>query len=140
MPITFVPDAGDVLMCDFTGFIPPEMTKLRKVVVLSPRSRVSFPGTYLVAPLSKTPLSTPEPFHFEFPPRSYVFLDPIEPVWAKTNMVTCVAAVRLDRVKLNGRYTAAKIRREDLLRVRVWTIESQTEVAVRMALGGGGGQ
>ncbi len=55
MPITFVPDPGDVLMCDFTtGFQPPEMVKVRKVVVLSPRSRTAMPDTLLVVPLSKT--------------------------------------------------------------------------------------
>jgi len=27
MSIPFVPNAGTVLMCDFSGFVPPEMTK-----------------------------------------------------------------------------------------------------------------
>ena len=119
MPITFVPDAGDVLMCDFNGFVAPEMTKLRKVVILSPRSRISFPGTYLVVPLSKTPPVPLEPCHCEFRPRSYDFLDPVESVWAKANMMTCVATVRLDRLKLHGRFSAARIRREDLARIRL---------------------
>jgi mRNA interferase MazF len=55
MPITFIPDAGDVLMCDFsTGFVPPEMVKTRRVIVLSPRNRARIPGTYIVVPISKT--------------------------------------------------------------------------------------
>ena len=54
----FIPDAGDVLMCDFTtGFIPPEMTKKRKVIVLSTRPRGYYPDTYIVVPVSKTPPS-----------------------------------------------------------------------------------
>jgi mRNA interferase MazF len=118
MAITFVPDAGDVLMCDFTGFRAPEMTKVRKVVVLSPRSRVIFPSTYLVVPISKTPPSLPEPHHCEFKPRSYHFFDQVESVWAKADMVTCVAAHRLDRMKINGRYSRAQIRKEDLLAIR----------------------
>jgi mRNA interferase MazF len=105
MAITFVPDAGDVLICDFDGFKAPEMTKVRRVVVLSPRSRVTFPGTYLVVPISKTPPSRPEPHHCEFKPRSYHFFDQTESVWAKADMVCCVAAHRLDRVKINGRYS-----------------------------------
>lgn len=119
MPITFVPDAGDVLMCDFTtGFQPPEMVKVRKVVVLSVRSRVTIPDTYLVVPLSKTAPSPPEGCHHEFKPRSYHFLDEIESVWAKADMVTCVGKHRLDRVKLNGKYSRVCIRRDDLMAIR----------------------
>jgi len=82
MAITFVPDSGDVLMCDFIGFIAPEMTKVRRVIVLSPRSRDVFPGTYLVVPVSKTPPSRPEPHHHEFRPRGYDFFDQGQwPIW-----------------------------------------------------------
>jgi mRNA interferase MazF len=118
MPITFVPDAGDVLMCDFTGFIAPEMTKVRRVVVLSPRSRTNFPGTYIVVPVSKTPPVPPRAHHCEFKPRAYYFFDDVEPVWAKADMITCVAASRLDRLKINGRYTGCRIRKEDLDAIR----------------------
>jgi len=52
MSIPFVPNAGTVLMCDFSGFVPPEMTKVRHVVVISPRSRRTNlqNGTCLVVP------------------------------------------------------------------------------------------
>lgn len=121
MPISFVPDAGDVLMCDFTGFAAPEMTKVRRVIVLSPRSRVIFPETYLVVPVSKTPPLSPRPHHCEFRPRTYPFFDQVESVWAKANMLTCVAARRLDRIRLNGRYGRAQITKEDLTLVR-WAV------------------
>ena len=40
MPLTFHPDPGTLLVCNFdTGFIPPEMVKRRLVVVISPRLR-----------------------------------------------------------------------------------------------------
>ncbi|MGA3027516.1 MAG: type II toxin-antitoxin system PemK/MazF family toxin [Bryobacteraceae bacterium] len=118
MAITFIPDAGDVLMCDFTGFVAPEITKVRRVIILSPRSRRRFPGTYLVIPMSKTPPAPPEPHHCEFKPNSYFFLDPVEPVWAKADMLTCVASYRLDRLKVNGRYCRVQIRKDDLHAVR----------------------
>ena|ERR1700677_2779434 len=118
MAITFVPDAGDVLMCDFTGFVAPEMTKIRRVVVLSPRSRRTFPDTYLVVPISKTPPATREAHQCEFSPGSYFFFDPVEAVWAKTDMVTCVSAHPLERLKINGRYLRGQIREKDLQRVR----------------------
>lgn len=118
MSITFVPEPGTVLMCDFSGFQPPEMTKTRQVVVLSSRSRVCFPSTYIVVPVSKTPPSLVDGCHCEFKPRSYDFFDPVEKVWAKADMTTCVAKHRLDRVKVAGRYAHARLRAEDLLRVR----------------------
>lgn len=118
MPISFVPDAGDVLTCDFTGFQPPEMTKIRRVVVLSPRSRVRFPNTYLVVPISKTPPATAEDGHCEFRPRSYFFFDQVEAVWAKTDMLSCVANHRLNRIRLNGRSVRGQVRKEDLHRIR----------------------
>jgi uncharacterized protein YifN (PemK superfamily) len=119
MAITFVPDPGDVLMCDFTtGFVPPEMVKVRRVVVLSPRSRTRFPGTYIVVPISKTAPSPPEGCHCEFKPNAYEFFDPVESVWAKADMIACVAAHRLDRVRVNRRYNRVQIRKADLLRIK----------------------
>jgi mRNA interferase MazF len=119
MAIIFVPDPGDVLMCDFsTGFKPPEMVKVRRVVVLSPRNRARIPGTYIVVPISKTTPAPPEGCHCEFKPRSYDFFDPVESVWAKADMVVSVAAHRLDRVRLNGRYMRVQIRKADLQRVK----------------------
>jgi mRNA interferase MazF len=139
--ITFVPDAGDVLMCDFRGFVKPEMTKLRRVIILSPRSRVTFPDTYIVVPVSRTPPSCPEPYHCEFKARSYYFFDQGESVWAKADMVTCVAAHRLDRILINGRYSRAQVKKDDLHLVRRAILHAlgmeswkQAEVIVRKAL------
>jgi uncharacterized protein YifN (PemK superfamily) len=81
LPITFVPDAGDVLMCDFRGLQPPEMHKTRRVIVLSPRARDYMPSTYLVVPVTKTSPLSPRPCHCDFEPRSYHFFDPVEMVW-----------------------------------------------------------
>ena len=105
-------------MCDFTGFQPPEMTKIRRVVVLSCRSRVTFPNTYIVVPISKTPPSPVDGCHCEFKPRAYDFFDLVEPVWAKADMITCVARHRLDRLKVGGHFTATRIRADDLTRLR----------------------
>jgi uncharacterized protein YifN (PemK superfamily) len=118
MPLTFVPDPGDVLMCDFEGLTPPEMTKKRRVIVLSPKSRTHFPETFLVVPVSKTPPVPPQNHHCEFKARAYDFFHPTESVWALANMLTCVKRSRLDRIKINNRFTAARIRKADLLAVR----------------------
>jgi uncharacterized protein YifN (PemK superfamily) len=118
MPITFVPSPGDVLMCNFEGFKPPEMTKNRKVVILSPRCRIGFPSTYIVVPISKTTPNQLEGCHCEFAPGKYGFFHATESVWAKADMVSCVAASRLDRVEHNGRFSRVQIRAVDLLAVR----------------------
>ena len=118
MAITFVPDAGDVLICDFTGFVAPEMTKTRRVIVLSPRSRRIIPRTYLVVPVSRTVPVPREPCHHEFHAKSYPFFDQTQSVWVKADMVTCVAAHRLDRVKILGRFARCSLLKEDLNAVR----------------------
>lgn len=118
MPIQHVPDAGDVLMCDFTGFVAPEMTKVRRVVVLSPRSRSVLRGTYVVVPISKSQPAPVEAHHCEFVPRAYDFFDMTESVWAKADMVTCVGYHRLERMRINGRFGPARISSAHLLAVR----------------------
>ncbi len=60
MPLTFSPRPGEIVICDFsTGFRPPEMVKVRPVVVISPRRRTSQLVT--VVPLSTTPPDPVEP-------------------------------------------------------------------------------
>lgn len=116
MAITFVPDAGDVLMCDFKGLQPPEIHKRRRVIVLSPRSRDHIPSTFLVVPISKTSPATPRSCHCEFKPRSYHFFDPAESVWALGDMVIHVASWRLDRMLMHGKHYRAQVRLKDLIR------------------------
>src|SRR5580658_2693110 len=100
MAINFVPKAGHVLMCDFRDFKPPEMTKVRHVIVISPRERRFFPGTYIVVPVSMTPPAPAAPHHVEFKCGSYGFFDPRQSVWALGDMVTSVAYHRLERLKV----------------------------------------
>ncbi len=94
------------------------MTKVRRVVILSPRSRTVLRGTYLVVPISKSAPCPAQDHHCEFRPGAYHFFDPVESVWAKADMVTCVAWARLDRVKMNGRFTGAQIRKADLVSIK----------------------
>ena len=56
-------------------------------------------------------------------------------------MVTCVASHRLDRVRINGRYSRAQIRKEDLFLIRKAVLHAlgmetwqQAEVIVRTKL------
>ena len=101
MAISFHPDPGTILICDFsTGFQPPEMVKIRPVVVISPRRRVG--SALTVVPLSSVPPVPLEPWHYLLPPGSYP--PARSDMWAKCDMVTTVSPARLDRVKtkING--------------------------------------
>jgi len=115
--IQHVPHAGEVLYCNFEDLNPPEITKTRKVVVLSPRDRDSFPQTFLVVPVSKT-FRSASPCHCEFRARSYHFFDERESVWALCDMVMCVARRRLNGFRINGRNVKTRISAADLTRVR----------------------
>ncbi|HEY1931692.1 MAG TPA: type II toxin-antitoxin system PemK/MazF family toxin [Acetobacteraceae bacterium] len=96
MPLTFHPGPGAIAICDFSrGFQPPEMVKVRPVVVISPRRRSGQLVT--VVPLSSTAPVPVDPWHYNLPPGAY---PPARgPIWAKCDMVTTVALERLDRVK-----------------------------------------
>lgn len=118
MPITFHPNPGTVLICDFaTGFQPPEMVKRRHIVVMSPRRR-HHSGLCLVVPFSTVMPYPIERFHHVIPIGAYPFFDPAKDTWAKGDMVTCVAFHRLDRVILNGRYVTPRLRAEDFAAIQ----------------------
>lgn len=99
MPLTFHPGPGAIVICDFsTGFRPPEMVKVRPVVVISPRRRTTQLAT--VVPLSSTAPVPAEPWHYRLPPGVY---PPARgPIWAKCDMVATVSFDRFDRVRVKS--------------------------------------
>jgi len=118
MPITFHPQPGTVLISDFsTGFQPPEMVKRRHVVVVSPR-RHHYSGLCLVVPFSTVAPNPVEAFHHLIPVGVYPFFHPKKDVWAKGDMLTCLAFRRLDRVLLNGRYSAPNLQLDDFAAIQ----------------------
>jgi uncharacterized protein YifN (PemK superfamily) len=99
MPITFAPDPGQILMCDFTnGFMRPEMQKIRHCVVVSPKKHT---GTCLVVPLSLDPPDIIENWHYCFPHNAYLCMAQDIDIWAKGDMLTHAAFARLNRPKEN---------------------------------------
>ena len=118
-------------MCDFSGFIPPEMTKIRHVVVISPRSRrVNINnGTCLVVPFSTQPPTYVEPFRVLIEKGVYPFFHADKEVWAKANLISHVSFSRLDRVLIDGRHSHAELSPEDFKRI---------QIAVSHAVGAGG--
>jgi uncharacterized protein YifN (PemK superfamily) len=98
MAIQFHPDRGDVLICDFSDFKAPEMTKRRPVVVLSPKRRHG-PDVVTVVPLSTMPPNPQQIWHCKL---SLALPDPYSALthWVKGDMVYSVALRRLNLFKL----------------------------------------
>jgi uncharacterized protein YifN (PemK superfamily) len=119
MPITFVPQTGHVLMCDFTtGFVRPEMQKKRHCVVVSPRYR-QHTGCCLVVPFSTVAPNPIEPHHYVIAADKYPFFAEGLEIWAKADMLTHAAFSRLDRVLVQGRYTSPLLDHDDLYGIQM---------------------
>ena len=131
MPIQFPVAPGTVLLCDYdTGFRPPEMTKRRPVVVISPRLPHR-DGLCTVVPLSGSPPLRELPYQCRLnlaeplpPPFSYSVW------WVKCDMLATVGFGRLDLFRTardqTGRrkYVHPKVSPEDLARVRACVLSA----------------
>jgi uncharacterized protein YifN (PemK superfamily) len=96
LPLKFHPGPGAIVICDYsTGFQPPEMVKVRPVVVISPRRRTG--GIVTVVPISSVSPTPIEPWHYRLP--LGVYPPARGEVWIKGDMVAAVALSRLDRVR-----------------------------------------
>ena len=130
MAITFIPKPGMVLMCDFGPVetdvqapglmkgplqVPPEMTKRRFVVVLTP-SKKAF-GTCIVVPLSTKVPSPILKHHHRIKSGKYSFLNGKDS-WIKADMLTVVSLARLDRVKDNGKWASPEVSPEDFTTIK----------------------
>ena len=99
MAINFHPRAGMVLMCDFSGSVPPEINKIRPVVVVTP-AHVRRGELATVVPLSTAPPRPIYAYHHRLISASYP--GAAGEVWAKCDLVTSVSYARLDRIKLDS--------------------------------------
>ena len=100
MALMYYPNQGEILLCNYGGnVVPPEMDKLRPIVVISPRlrRRENLVG---IVPLSTTAPHVMEAFHCQIElgvPLPRPFDSPI--MWAKCDMIATVSKDRLDRFK-----------------------------------------
>ena len=119
-----------ILMCNFDmATVPPEMRKVRRVVVVSPKSynkrpSMTVPGKCIVVPFSATPSYVPRPSHVSISQGSYKSLS--KPVWAICEMVSHVSHARLDRVAHGSGFLSETMAPTDLALI---------EDALRHALG-----
>ncbi len=84
------------MICDFAGYVVPEMIKVRPVVVIA-RNRKN--GQLVtVVPLSTTAPTTLEDHHHELAANPLPGKSGVR-CWAKCDMLATVSLARLDRVK-----------------------------------------
>ena len=88
-------------MCDFSGYVMPEIVKTRRVVIVSPRNHAA--QVVLVVPVSTTAPKKILPVHVHILAPSYRCFQHQE-VWVKADLVAHVRMDRLDRVKIGGRF------------------------------------
>lgn len=97
--IKFHPKKGTVLCCDFSrGFQPPEMVKVRPVVVITPQLP-GRPGLCTVVPLSTVEPAPMQAYHHKMDPDSLTPKLQKADCWAKCDMLYTVGLERLDRIR-----------------------------------------
>jgi uncharacterized protein YifN (PemK superfamily) len=126
MALQFAVTRGTILRCDYDrgGFQPPEMVKVRPVIVVSPR----LPHRdYLcaVVPISGDHAGRDLPYvvRLEFnPPLPYPFSYSV--AWAKCDMLATVSFARLDMFRTERdqsdkrKYLRPRLKQEDFDRVK----------------------
>lgn len=95
MALRYHPEIGTIVICDYDGFIEPEMVKRRPVIIVSPRFR-NREGLCTIVPLSTTPPNPVMPYHYKLkldkplpPPYDSSFH------WVKGDMLATVSFSRL---------------------------------------------
>jgi uncharacterized protein YifN (PemK superfamily) len=108
-------------MCDFDGFVEPEMVKKRPVVVIA-RNR-SNSKLVTVVPLSCTPPTQMESHHYELP-RNPVPAHKGKTCWAKCDMLATVAIARMDRLKKGWERVTPEVTAADLEAIRLGVVNA----------------
>ena len=121
MPINFVPERGRILICNYDlARIHPEIDKIRRAVVVSPRSynhrHGAGPGRCIVVPFSgRDPGIYLSLSDIPFPAGVYQTIS--VHTWAVCSAVMSVSHARLDRVRVGGTYPAEYLSNQDLARI-----------------------
>lgn len=120
MPLLFQPRQKSIVMCDFSGFVVPEMVKMRPVVVLAKHKHNSQLVT--IVPLSTTEPDEIAAHHHEISVCPFPDKPKATRMWAKCDMVYTVSLHRLDRYKMkipNGRkYIVPALADNDFLSIK----------------------
>jgi uncharacterized protein YifN (PemK superfamily) len=115
--LSFVPAPGSIVICNFEGYLLPEMVKKRRVVVVSPMRPFKYvtDATVIVVPLSEVEPQPLLPWHYGIPAGRYAGL---RMCWAKGDLVAHVGLMRMDRIFHRGNWIIPVVNAGDLLAVR----------------------
>jgi uncharacterized protein YifN (PemK superfamily) len=121
-PLPYHPRPGEVLRCNYSGLNPPEMCKVRWVVVLSPKF-VNRDDLCTVIPLSLSVPQRPASYHVKLDKDPYPKGKPNVEVWAKCDMLMTVCYQRLScwyqgRAYGKRNYVQLYVSDEELKRIR----------------------
>jgi mRNA interferase MazF len=128
-PLPYHPNPGEVLRCDYSNLVPPEMDKIRFVIVVSPRLRTR-QGLCTVVPISTTAPHEPQPFHVKLDNDPYP-KGGGQPVWVKCDMVMAVSHARLSAYwdghhpqTRKRNYVTLRVSKDELHRVRIGILQA----------------
>ena len=121
MALSFQPKVGGVLLCDFEGFVTPEMVKKRPVVVIA-RNRAN-KQLVTVVPLSTTEPEVMETHHYQLP-KNPVPAYRTKKCWAKCDMVATVSIARMDRLKDGWNRVVPEVSAVDLNAIRTCVVNA----------------
>lgn len=121
MALAFQPKVGGVLMCDFDGFVEPEIVKKRPVVVIA-RNRANS-KLVTVVPLSTTEPDVMEAHHYELP-KNPVPAYKTRKCWAKCDLLATVSIDRLDRLKDGWNRVVPEVTAADLKAIRLCVVNA----------------
>ncbi len=108
-------------MCDFEGFVTPEMVKKRPVVVIA-RNRAN-KMLVTVVPLSTTEPDVMEPHHYQLPKNPVPALKS-KKCWAKCDMLATVSISRMDRLKNGWERVVPEVTTADLNAIRLCVVNA----------------
>lgn len=118
MSISFYPKMGQMLMADFSDLSEPEMTKIRPVVVISPKLPYRSELVAIV-PVSLTAPRHTLPFCYQLSRNYHPLEDDNLSCWAKADMVMNIALKRLNGFKTGRRrWIVPEISEADLAGIR----------------------
>ncbi|RXZ38157.1 hypothetical protein D9O50_01005 [Oxalobacteraceae bacterium CAVE-383] len=116
MALSYQPRIKSIVMCDFAGFNPPEMVKVRPVVVLTKHRHNAHLVT--VIPLSTTPPIQLANHHHELSVNPLPGKKALR-CWAKCDMIYTLSTARMDRFKtLKRNYISLEICEADFIAIK----------------------
>jgi mRNA interferase MazF len=125
MALRYHPDIGTVVICDFCGFVAPEMVKRRPVVIISPNFKKRI-GLCTIVPLSLTEPNPIMSYHCKLTldkrlPPPY---DSSATSWVKGDLLATVSFTRLflpyagKDIRGNRKYVLNVVKDSDLKNIR----------------------